>query len=51
MDGLIDDDEAHSIMAVRDDLWKAHRANMTDESAGGFESAMSRIDSAMDIRL
>ena len=51
MDGLIDDDEAHSIMAVRDDLWKAHRANMTDESAGGFESAMSRVDSAMDIRL
>jgi len=51
MDGLIDDDEAHSIRAVRDDLWKAHRANMTDESAGGFESAMSRVDSAMDVRL
>jgi uncharacterized protein YhaN len=51
MDGLIDDDEAHSIRMVRDDLWQAHRAKLTDESADGFESAMSRVDNAMDIRL
>ncbi|MBV1869243.1 MAG: AAA family ATPase [Marinosulfonomonas sp.] len=51
MDGLIDDDEAHSIRADRDDLWKAHRAKLTDESAEGFESAMNSVDNAMDVRL
>ena len=51
MDGLVDDDETRSIRAGRDDLWKAHRASMTDESADAFEGAIARVDTAMDLRL
>lgn len=51
MDGLVDDDETRSIRAGRDDLWKAHRASMTNESADAVEGAMARVDTAMDLRL
>lgn len=51
MDGLVDDDETRSIRAGRDDLWKAHRASMTNQSADAFEGAMARVDTAMDLRL
>lgn len=51
MDGLVDDDETRRIRAGRDDLWKAHRSSMTNQSAGAFEGAMARVDTAMDLRL
>jgi uncharacterized protein YhaN len=51
MDGLIDDEEAHSLRADRDGLWKAHKASLTDKTAEGFEGAMLRVDGAMDLRL
>lgn len=51
MDGLVDDDETRSMRAGRDDLWKAHRASMTNQSADAFEGAMARVDTAMDLRL
>ncbi len=51
MDGLIDDDEARNIRTGRDELWKAHRASLTDQTADAFEGAMERVDSAMDLRL
>lgn len=51
MDGLVDDDETRSIRAGRDDLWKAHRASLTSESADAVEVAMGRVDTAMDLRL
>ncbi|MGE3876258.1 MAG: AAA family ATPase, partial [Parvibaculaceae bacterium] len=51
MDGLVDDDETRSIRAGRDDLWKAHRSSMTNESADAVEGAMARVDTAMDLRL
>lgn len=51
MDGLVDDDASRSMRAGRDDLWKAHRASMTAESADAFEGAMTRVDTAMDLRL
>ncbi len=51
MDGLVDDDETRSIRACRDDLWKAHRASLTNESADAVEGAMARVDTAMDLRL
>ena len=50
-DGLLDDDETRSIRAGRDDLWKAHRASMTSQTADAFEGAMARVDTAMDLRL
>jgi uncharacterized protein YhaN len=51
MDGLVDDDETRRIRAGRDDLWKAHRSSMTNQSADAFEGAMARVDTAMDLRL
>lgn len=51
VDGLIDDDEARNIRTGRDDLWKAHRASLTDQTADAFEVAMGRVDSAMGLRL
>ena len=51
MDGLVDDDETRSLRAGRDDLWKAHRSSMTNQSADAFEGAMARVDTAMDLRL
>lgn len=51
MDGLVDDDETRSMRAGRDDLWKAHRASLTNESADAVEGAMARVDTAMDLRL
>ncbi|MEP6322260.1 MAG: hypothetical protein ABJ074_17840, partial [Paracoccaceae bacterium] len=51
IDGLIDDEEAHSIRADRDGLWKAHKASLTDQTALDFEGAMLRVDGAMDLRL
>ncbi|MDU8912482.1 AAA family ATPase [Aestuariicoccus sp. MJ-SS9] len=51
MDGLVDDDETRSMRACRDDLWKAHRSSMTNQSADAFEGAMARVDTAMDLRL
>ncbi|MDU8914062.1 AAA family ATPase [Aestuariicoccus sp. MJ-SS9] len=51
VDGLIDDDEARNIRTGRDDLWKAHRASLTDQTANAFEVEMGRVDSAMDLRL
>ncbi|KDB05117.1 hypothetical protein U879_03180, partial [Defluviimonas sp. 20V17] len=51
MDGLIDDEEAGHLRAGRDDLWKAHRISLTEETAVDFEGAMARVDSAMDLRL
>lgn len=51
MDGLVDDDETRGIRAGRDDLWKAHRSSMTNQSADAFEGAMARVDTAMDLRL
>ncbi len=50
-EGLIDDGEARNIRTGRDDLWKAHRASLTDQTADAFESAMKRVDNAMDLRL
>lgn len=51
MDGLVDDDETRSIRTGRDDLWKAHRASMTNESADAVEGAIARVDTVMDLRL
>lgn len=51
MDGLVDDDETRSLRTGRDDLWKAHRSSMTNQSADAFEGAMARVDTAMDLRL
>jgi uncharacterized protein YhaN len=51
MDGHIDDEEAQSLRADRDGLWKAHKASLTDKTAEGFEGAMLRVDGAMDLRL
>ncbi|WP_254900975.1 YhaN family protein [Maritimibacter sp. HL-12] len=51
MDGLIDDAEAHRLRTGRDELWSAHKARLSDETAARFEDAMSRLDSAMDLRL
>lgn len=51
MDGLVDDDETRSMRAGRDDLWKAHRASLTNESADAVEGSMARVDTAMDLRL
>lgn len=51
IEGLIDDDEARNIRAGRDDLWKAHRANLTEQTADAFELSMKHVDSATDLRL
>lgn len=51
VDGLIDDEEARNFRADRDDLWKAHRASLTNQTADAFEDAMERVDSALDLRL
>ena len=51
IDGLIDDDEARTIRTARDDLWKTHRAKLTDKTADAFEETMEHVDSAMELRL
>jgi uncharacterized protein YhaN len=51
IEGLIADDEARNIRAVRDDLWKTHRANLTEQTADAFEGSLRQVDSATDLRL
>ena len=51
IEGLIDDDEARNIRAGRDDLWRIHRANLTEQTADAFEGSMKHVDRATDLRL
>ena len=51
IDGFIDDVELRDIRKGRDQLWMSHRANPTNQTADAFESAMTRVDSTMDLRL
>ncbi|RID90698.1 hypothetical protein D2N39_16985 [Gemmobacter lutimaris] len=49
--GLIEDAQAQSLRAGRDDLWAEHRAKLNAATAAEFEEAMVRVDTAMDLRL
>ena len=42
--GLVSDQEAASIRAIREQAWAAHRGRLDSASADGFEAALRRDD-------
>ena len=49
--GVVDDDEAANLRALRDQAWQHHRSVLDSASADSFEKRMNAYDAAADGRL